>query len=106
MCVYHSDNMLIRYELSLLFMVVYNGCAKILILMMAIIILFQNRSQKYNISSTSLCNTRVLKLMTARWLTVNIFLSPGASRHLSYPPHGLTAAIFLGRTSETADFMN
>lgn len=42
MCVYHSDNMLIRYEPSLLFIVVYNGCAKILILMMAIIILFQN----------------------------------------------------------------
>ena len=42
MCVYHSDNMLIRYELSLLYIVVYNGRAKILILMMAIIILFQN----------------------------------------------------------------
>ena len=42
MCVYHSDNMLIRYEPSLLFIVVYNECAKILILMMAIIILFQN----------------------------------------------------------------
>jgi hypothetical protein len=59
---------------------VYNGCAKILILMMAIIILFQNRSQKYNISSTSLFNTRVLKLMTARGLTVNIFFGSGSVR--------------------------